>query len=183
MFRRVLILTAATLTLLLAAAVVHADDRYGIDDCYSSGRGEGDLVFITPEGKAEGLYVQIVGLDRKPTTFILVLPGETWQVTDGQTVIASGTVDISDCDSTTTEPPEETTTTQRPPIDGCDRVECPPNGPPVPPDNPPAPSPPPDTPTTTIPGFPGTPDCPGDQVQIGTDADGNALCEARVGSG
>jgi len=153
MIRRLAILTAATLTLLLAAAVVHADNRFTVTECYESGRGEGDLVAITAEGKADGLYVQIVGLDRKPTTFILVLPGETWNVTDGQTVVASGTVDISDCDSTTTEPPETTTTTHRPPINGCDKVECPPNGTTT---TTQAPT------TTTPPGTPPPPDADGD---------------------
>jgi len=155
MIRRLLLLTATIATILAFAAVVQADDRYGIDDCYSSGRGDGDLVFITAEGKAAGLYVQIVGLDRKPTTFILVLPGETWQVTDGQTVIASGTVDISDCDGTTTEPPPTTTRPPRPPIDGCDNhVECPEPPPTTTTQVPPT--------TTTPPGTPPPPDADGD---------------------
>jgi len=169
MLRRALILTAATLTLLLAAAVVQADDRFTVTECYESGRGEGDLIAITPEGKAAGLYVQIVGLDRKPTTFILVLPGETWQVTDGQTVVASGTVDIADCDSTTTEPPEVTTTTQRPPIDGCDNhVECP-----EPPPTTTTQAPPPVTSTTQ----PNQPDAQG-ECPPGTTDGGHGVCFA-----
>jgi len=156
--RRLTIMLLTVGALLWAnSAIAYSDDRYGIDDCYSSGRGEGDLVFITDQGKADGFYVAIVGLDRKPTTYILVLPGETWQVTDGQTVIASETVDLSDCDGDTTTPPPDTTT---PPDD---TTTTPPPG-----DTTTTAAPPDEQSTTTQPGLPPRgEDCPEGQHEIG----------------
>lgn len=103
--------------------------------------------------------------------------GEVWRALHNGVVVDSGIGQGYGCDGgttvppTTTEPPEETTTTTgppRPPIDGCDKVECPE---------------PPSVTTTTIPGQPGTVDCPNGQNKIGEDADGNALCEATSQGG
>jgi len=169
----IMLLTVGAL-LWATSAIAYSDDRYQVTTCTSSGRGDGDLVEVTRAGQADGFYVAIVGLDRKPTTYILVLPGETWQVTDGQQVIASETVDLSDCDGDTTTPPpdtttppDDTTTTAAPPDDTTTTTTQPDD----------------DVTTTTQPGRPPRgEDCPEDQHEIGRQG-AQRLCAADAEGG
>jgi hypothetical protein len=79
-----------------------------------------------------------------------------------------------DCGVTTTTTPDVTTTTQRPPIDGCDKVECPPNE---------TTTTQPDQPTTTIPGQPNeNGECGEGQHDIGDETIG-VICAADEESG